>query len=221
MHLILFDIDGTVLDSVQADDACFIQTFQELHGIDLSGTDWSDFTHVTDVGLTAEIFERWTQRAPSAAELSAIKTRFYSLLRARASEFKEVPHARAFIEQLAGDPNCVVGFATGGWRETATLKCEAIGLPVNDSVFKSSDDHFDRRQIVQLAIDEAQERYGALGSSTYFGDGVWDWETAQHLGIHFVGVDVHGNGKLRRAGAKRIVRDYADAQRLLAWITDH
>lgn len=57
MKLIIFDIDGTILDSVNADDKCFIQTFKDLYQIDLTNADWNDFTNVTDTGLTNEIFK--------------------------------------------------------------------------------------------------------------------------------------------------------------------
>ena len=33
MKLLIFDIDGTILDSTEADDQCFIQTFKDLYQI--------------------------------------------------------------------------------------------------------------------------------------------------------------------------------------------
>ena len=48
MKLVLFDIDGTLINSVKTDDECFVQTFDELYDIDLTKANWNEYTHVTD-----------------------------------------------------------------------------------------------------------------------------------------------------------------------------
>jgi beta-phosphoglucomutase-like phosphatase (HAD superfamily) len=80
MKLIIFDIDGTILDSVNADNKCFTQTFKDLYQIDLTNTDWNDFKNVTDTGLTNEIFEKLLHRVAEKEEIETIKAHFKSLL---------------------------------------------------------------------------------------------------------------------------------------------
>lgn len=210
MHLILFDIDGTLIDSIKADDACFIQTFSELYKIDLAGVDWNSFPHVTDSGLTHEIFQRFFQRAPREEEVQRIKAHFYQLLEQRASEFVEIEGALTFIQKIDTDPQYSLAFATGGWKETALLKTRSIGLDLSKYVLVSASDHYDRAVITQLAIEaaSAQNVGKDFTSITYIGDGLWDLATSNRLNIRFVGIDYHSNNRLTDAGADWVIKDF-------------
>ena len=52
----------------------------------------------------------------------------------------------------------------------------------------------------------------------YFGDGLWDYKTTIELDIDFIGVDYHKNGKLINKGAKRVIQNYTDQEKILNWI---
>ena len=98
MKLLIFDIDGTILDSVNADDKCFIQTFKDLYQIDLTNADWNDFTNVTDTGLTNEIFQKWFNREPKKEEIENIKSYFKNLLKNHSQQFTEIKKSLSFIK---------------------------------------------------------------------------------------------------------------------------
>ena len=57
MRLVMFDIDGTLVDSSSFEDACYSKAVQEFikHPID---TDWSKYINVTDSGILDEIIDR-------------------------------------------------------------------------------------------------------------------------------------------------------------------
>lgn len=217
MNLIIFDIDGTILDSVNADDDCFIQTYRDLYQIDLGDADWNDFKNVTDSGLTNEIFERWLNRTPTVEEIDKVKSHFKDLLDQRVEEFTEIEGALSFIKSLSDKANFEVGFATGGWKETALLKCQSIGLDLNRFIFKSSNDHFNRARIIEMVIAEAKvkNQVGNFDTIVYFGDGLWDFKTTKELGIDFIGVDYKQNNKLRAAGTKKIIKDYNQPEKII------
>ncbi len=223
MHLIIFDIDGTILDSVDEDDKCFIQTFADLYQLDLGAVAWNDFKHVTDAWMTTTIFKQYFDRGPSAEELNQMKTRYYQLLNGVKHKFKAVRNALHFIEDLHARRDCIIGFATGGWGANAMLKCSSVGLDLERFIFKTSSDHYDRGRIVDLVVQEAQVKHKLKGfdSITYFGDGLWDYRTTQMLGINFMGVDIHGNGKLAQVGVKQVIRDYTHPELILSWIKDN
>ena len=222
MKLVIFDIDGTILDSVSADDECFIQAFKDLHQIDLTNADWNNFKHVTDAGLTIEIFERYFQRTPSDLEVNTLKIHFCNLLKQRVDEFTEIKNALAFIRLLSYESDLEIGFATGGWRASAEMKCKAIGLDLNEFIVKSSNDHFSRTRIIELVTTEAldKNRIRQFDSITYFGDGLWDLRATQELGIEFVGVDFCNSDKLRTAGVERIIKNYAEPSPIRKWINE-
>jgi len=217
MKLIIFDIDGTILDSVKADDKCFIQTFEELYQIDLANADWNDFENVTDAGLTIEIFEKWLKRVPAQEEIDAIKVHFRNLLVAHMSQFTEIENALSFINLLSIKSEFEIGFATGGWRETAELKCNSVGLNLNDFIFRSSNDHFNRAKIIELVIKDAlaKNRFTEFESIVYFGDGIWDFKTTNELGIDFIGVDFKNNGKLIKMGVEKVIGNYNKFREIL------
>jgi len=222
MKLIIFDIDGTILDSVNADDDCFVKTFKDLYQIDLINTDWNDFKNVTDTGLTIEIFERWFNRLPSEEEINTIKTHFCKLLKQRIIEFSEIENALSFIKLLSKESDFEIGFATGGWKESAELKCNSIGFNLNEFILKSSNDHFNRAKIIDLVIMDAldKNRIEQFESIIYFGDGLWDLRTTYKLGIEFIGVDFYNSNKLHKAGVKKIIKNYVESNKILNWIKE-
>lgn len=220
MHLIIFDIDGTLVDSVKTDDECFIQTFQELHEIVLKDVDWSTFPHVTDSGLSKVIFQQYLKREPSEDELIAFKTHFLRLIEQRKAELIEVEGARKTIEYLMELPDISIAFATGGWKETAQLKLKQIGVFPSDLVFISANDHYDRAVITKMAITQSQakEQLEHFETITYIGDGLWDFDTSQQLGIQFIGIDAHQSQRLKQAGAFQVLDSLADVQQLISWV---
>lgn len=52
MTAIVFDIDGTLTNTRKVDDKCFIKAFKNTFEIDISNQNWSEFTNVTDWGIT-------------------------------------------------------------------------------------------------------------------------------------------------------------------------
>ncbi len=220
MQLVIFDIDGTILDTTNTDHSCFIRTFKDLYQINLDNVDWKDYQHVTDWGLTIEIFQKWFYRGPTPNEIYTIKTHFKSLLKKHIHQITEVKKALSFIALLSTTPGIAIGFATGGWRETALLKCKTIGLDLNDFVCKSSNDHYNRAEIIKLVIQEAmdKDKIKKFNSISYFGDGIWDYTATKQLGINFIGVDVKNNNQLKNLGVKNIINNYAEYNKILRWI---
>ena len=56
MDLVIFDVDGTLVDSVGVDDRCFVQAFDDALGIRVAQTNWLEYQYQTDSGLAREIF---------------------------------------------------------------------------------------------------------------------------------------------------------------------
>ncbi|NNF32714.1 MAG: HAD family hydrolase, partial [Saprospiraceae bacterium] len=47
MKTIIFDIDGTLTDTKEVDDKCFIQAFHNVFDMDIRSQNWSAFKNVT------------------------------------------------------------------------------------------------------------------------------------------------------------------------------
>jgi beta-phosphoglucomutase-like phosphatase (HAD superfamily) len=65
MKLAIFDIDGTLTETNEVDDECFVKAFAASHQITEIETDWTKYTHVTDSGLVSEIFRQKLGRSPN------------------------------------------------------------------------------------------------------------------------------------------------------------
>ena len=133
-----------------------------------------------------------------------------------------VKKSLSFINLTSNRTDFEIGFATGGWKETAELKCNSVGLNLNDYIFKSSNDHYDRGKIIDFVIKKALEKHNVkeFESITYFGDGLWDFTTTQTLGIDFIGVDFKNNTRLINIGAEKVIEDYTEPEKILNWINE-
>ena len=58
MHLVMFDIDGTLTRSCGIDSRCFVDALCEVLGIQSIDTDWSNYRHTTDSGIAQEIITK-------------------------------------------------------------------------------------------------------------------------------------------------------------------
>ncbi len=56
MQLAIFDIDGTLANTNPVDARCYVRAVHDELGVDLSNARWSDFTFVTDSGISVQVF---------------------------------------------------------------------------------------------------------------------------------------------------------------------
>lgn len=242
MPLVIFDLDGTLLQTTGVDDACFIEAMDAALGIRGFETDWSRYAHATDTGLTHEIVRRHHGRAALEQEVRAVHDAFIALLSRQAAErpdrFARVPGVEPMLARVRAMRGAGWGFglATGAWRASALTKLRAAGLALDDFAGAYADDDPSRRRIILTAaaramnleppaadgpaesavLDAARRRWGGV---VYVGDGVWDAQTSRGLGIGFVGVRTRGDfDRLRSAGATALVRGYEDLPALLTLI---
>src|SRR5579872_1709471 len=95
LRLVMFDIDGTLTESMKLDEECFIRAFKDVFGFADIDTDWMRYKHVTDSGLLQEIFHMRAGRAISPHETLKFQQRFFTLLgnASAASPFRAVKGA--------------------------------------------------------------------------------------------------------------------------------
>ena len=219
MRLVVFDIDGTLTQTMKADDECFVRSLAEVCGFRDVDTDWSRYKHATDFGVFQEIYESRTGRLPSSIEISAFRQHFVGLLAQVSSRvpFAPVTGAPVLLSRLAASPEHRVAFATGAWRDSARLKMRSAGLCYDDYPAASSDDALDRESIIRLSMRRAAERYGRVESTVYVGDGVWDARVCRNLGIPFVGIAADGRAaRLSAEGAICVFPDFSDTDLFLS-----
>ena len=187
MQAIVFDIDGTLVDSNDADGELFVEAVKRILGLGDIRSDWTTYRHVTDQGVLSEIMQ--DHGIPLQPELfEATKREFISLLDAHLENngpFREIPGAVSYVSRLNASQAHYVAYATGGWHESALLKLESAGFPVDGLRIATSSEFEDRESIMRAALSGPAESFESV---TYYGDGVWDRSAAENLGWQFVPV---------------------------------
>jgi phosphoglycolate phosphatase-like HAD superfamily hydrolase len=219
MRLVIFDIDGTLTQTMKADGECFVRSLTDVCGFSDVDTDWSRYKHATDSGVFHEIYESRTGRSPSPSEISRFRQHFVGLL-AQASSgaaFAPATGAPLLLSRLADSAEHRVALATGAWGDSARLKMTSAGLCYDDYPAASGDDALDRESIIRLSMQRAAERYGRVGSTVYVGDEVWDARACRSVGIPFIGIAADGRAaRLSAEGAVCVFPDFSDTDLFLS-----
>ncbi len=210
MHLIMFDIDGTLVNSSKFDEETYIQTAKDLLGVDIP-TDINEYPHATDAGILDEIISRFKIQGDRKDIIKGFRAEFNrrisDYIDNNAGRVHEIAGASGFIRHLQTFKNVKICLATGCWEETARLKLDAAGIDITGLAVASSSDHYIRTEIMKLAESKTGYRK-TFESKTYFGDAAWDLEASQKLGCRFVLV---GN----RIEHKTSINDYQDIDRIM------
>jgi phosphoglycolate phosphatase-like HAD superfamily hydrolase len=217
MHLVVFDIDGTLTNTDQVDGECYWRAVCEVFGFSGEQPEWTDFRHVTDLGIASELCERHLGRQLVSADADALSRRLTTLLdfalAGKEPTAYQIPGSEDVLSILNSSCEFAVALATGGFRLAAELKLRRAGL-FNPSIsLASSDDAASRGSIMRVAARRAAEKYATqFDKFTYVGDGVWDVKAARALGWKFMGI---GSGvqadRLRQAGAALTIPNYCPA----------
>lgn len=223
MNLVVFDIDGTLIRSVELDDTCFVRAFADVLGIEGLAADWTRYEHPTDSGLAREIIRRHCAREPSDEEIDLVRERYCQLLRRAGSRspgaIRAVEGADRLLDLLRRDAEWRAAIASGSWRVTARIKLQAARLAVDGLPAAFADDSPDRCQIIRAAVARASQQYATpgFGKLVYVGDGAWDVDAARRLGIAFVGMaGRRGAEPLVAAGAATVLGDFLRTDAVLA-----
>jgi len=215
MDLVLFDIDGTLIRSMQDDGECLVAALQEMFDFTNIEDDWSCYEHPTDAGILIEAFEQRRGRPPSKKEIEAFCEHFVELLAQRCSEHRleEVPGAGLLLAALGAREDVAVAFATGCFRQSAALKMRSARLPFDQAPSATCNDAISREEIMQIAIARAASDQGVakFENTVYVGDGIWDVWACKRLGLPFIGVSADTTAeRLRAERTEFLLPDFRD-----------
>ena len=214
---LLFDIDGTLLDSAGAGRAALERTFGEATAI--AGA----MANVALQGRTDRwILDEVTRQTGIEIDRAAFLPRYYAVLEdeLRRREPEALPGAHALLRVLAAREEAVLGLGTGNLRTAAFLKLTAAGL---DGYFEAGgfgDDHVDRAELLHAGAR-------AVGWSTgerlvVIGDTEHDVHAGRAVGAFVLAVatGTRTAEELRALDADAVCADLTDLEGLVAILLD-
>lgn len=221
MKLLIFDVDGTLVQSVErADSKCFAATYEHIYKKPFPTIDWHQFPHVTDTTILQTVIQDHFGRAMLANEVQVFEQRYMELLRQNRRErphyFSEVAGARAMIHRLLSMPDTLVAIATGGWRKTAHIKMQHVGIPSQAFWVSGADGKTTREAIIEETLEVAHRIEKQFSKIVYIGDAAWDVVTTRNLQLDFVGIRRRGDREvLTELGAAHVLQNYLDQSAFL------
>ena len=188
-RVLLFDIDGTLLNPANEGLVCLRRALEDVYGItgpieayDMAGkTDWHIITDLMQAaGLDDE-----TIKTKLLAAFSAY-TRHIEIT-AKTLKMRPLPGVHALLENLADEPGYVLGLVTGNVREIVPFKLQAVGISPSLFTFGAfGSEHPDRNKLPPLALYRLGQQLGSAlptESALVIGDTPHDIACARHTGL--------------------------------------
>jgi phosphoglycolate phosphatase len=213
---ILFDIDGTLINTGGAGAASWRLAFDELYGIPADIGEYTD-TGMTDPAVGRKTFEAVLKREPTRREFTRLMERrnFYLYQTVQDSKGYEVlPSVDELLPTLIDD-GYLLGIVTGNVEAAAHIKLHRANLNRFFSFGGYGSDSNERGEVTKIALKRASLVYGEkieLDQAFSVGDTPLDVTGAHAAGIKCVGVGSHKYtaDQLREAGADFVITSLAE-----------
>lgn len=208
-NLLVFDIDGTLLDSENVHQTGFVNALHAI-GVESVNTNWESYTHLTDSYIAKQNYEIDLNRGFSKQMLLQFEAEFMKLI--CDCSVTQIAGANTFLQKIITETNYAICFATGSMLLPAKLKLDRAGIQYNQALLEASNNYFSREEIVTSAITKAKKHFKVQNFKRIIslGDGVWDVKTAHNLDLEFIGIGAHNKEKLKDAGAKNHFTDFVE-----------
>jgi len=205
VQALIFDLDGTLVDTVYAHVFAWQRALVEA-GMPIDG--WRIHRRIgMSGGLFARAVAREVGRPLSDEEVEAVQQRHGELYRELLPERRPLPGAVRLLAELR-ELGVVYGIATSGRRPEIDASLEVLGVGA-ETVVVERGDVLRAKPEPDLFVTCAQ-RLGVEPMDCYVvGDAVWDLLAARRAGMLSVGLlsGGYGEDELTRASAFRVYRD--------------
>jgi phosphoglycolate phosphatase len=210
-HILLFDIDGTLVSTGGAGAVAWRQAFEELYGVPADIGEYTD-AGMTDPDVGAKTFEAVLGRQPTPHELAQlIQRRLEHLPEAVAASegYKVLPGVPERLRQLSRAGH-LLGIITGNGDGAAHIKLARGDLNRWFTFGAYAAAGAERADIVREAVGRGESMFGEdVPNSEIFviGDTPRDIEAAHAAGCSAIGVATghYDAAALREAGADHVL----------------
>lgn len=216
MKLVLFDIDGTLVDCGGQTRAPFAAALAAVYGTTGDLPNYR-FSGKTDPRIVLDLMTgAGLEREQILARLERMRDAYVEALAAslEPARVRVLPAVVERLEELAARPDVVVGLLTGNWEKGARVKLGSRRLEGYFRFGAYGDDSIERDELPPVAWRRAEDAIGrrfAAAETLIVGDSELDVACARAHGIRCLAVATGWTAaeRLRAAGADRVVADLA------------
>ncbi len=208
MTALIFDLDGTLIDTVYAHVFAWQQALTES-GLAIDG--WRIHRRIgMSGGLFTRAVARELGRTLTTQEAETLQRRHGELFRELLPVRRPLPGARELLRELR-ERQVIHGIATSGRHPEIDASLAAIEVGPH-TVVVDRGDVSRAKPAPDLFLECLQRLKAAPGDAYVVGDAVWDLLAARRAGMLSVGLlsGGYGEDELVRAGAFRVYQDPAD-----------
>ncbi|MCI0607500.1 MAG: HAD family phosphatase [Anaerolineae bacterium] len=213
MRALIFDLDGTLIDTVYAHVFAWQRALDEAN---MAIDGWRIHRRIgMSGGLFTRALARELGRDISTEEAEELRRRHGELFLELLPRRRPLPGAVELISFLRSN-SILFGIATSGRRPEINASLDVLGIG-NETVVVERGDVARAKPEPDLFL-ACQQRLGVGVDDCYvIGDAVWDLLAARRAGMLSIGLlsGGYGEDELSRAGAFRVYRDPAELYRSL------
>lgn len=207
--LIIFDIDGTLVESVSTYHRVVVQALNAL-GIKEIDTNFNALLHHTDSYALKYNYENYFGKTLPTELIDRFEDLLFEYLK-QFPKTEAILGAKNIVDQLK-HLGYAIAFATGSLPKTALLKLQDAEIWHDERVLSTSKNSFSREGFVLEAIDNAKTFYNTKSFETIIamGDGIWDLKTAQSLNLNFIGIGKKNKAEMTKLGMTHWFEHFED-----------
>ena len=220
-RLLLFDIDGTLIDSGGAGLQSLRDVLEQQFGVrdDLRGV---EIAGKTDIGIVQQILRK-QNIAVTRENTAAFLDRYLELLAGELPQRQGrlLPGVQELLPRLQARPQIALALLTGNLRRGAQLKLAHYGIWDFFEFGAFADDHHDRNELGPFAQRRAREKHGidfAAADIDVIGDTPHDIACGKAIGARTIAVTTGSFSRAQLAAHQPdwILDDFSPVESVMA-----